>query len=107
MKTSADSDGNILEMIPDWVFVLTVTMVEPLGEGNSVAIADSSIPTSWELGRIVEIIKSKDGGVRQAVVKTPRDTYKRATSNQAVLIENGLRDKDVSSAAHDVTNSLE
>lgn len=78
--------------------------VDPISVGDVVAIVDANLPGSWQLGRIIKIVPSKDGSVRQAEVKTANGVFKRPASKLAVLIREELRDKDVSSAGGDIVN---
>lgn len=75
--------------------------VEPLRVGDVVAVVNSSIPNSWQLGRIVDVVKSKDGSVRQAEVKTNSGILRRPSSKLAVLVREELRDS-ISSAVGSV-----
>lgn len=50
-----------------------------------MAIADADIPAFWEMGRIIETIKSKHSGVRQVLIKTASRTYRSPVSKLAVL----------------------
>lgn len=78
--------------------------VEPLRTGDVVAVVNSSIPNSWQLGRVVEVVKSKDGNIRQAEIKTSSGTLRRPSSKLAVLVREELRDT-ISSAGGSVTNA--
>lgn len=71
--------------------------VDPIGVGDVVAIVLSELPYSWQIGRIVEIVQSKDGGVRQAVIKTANGTLRRPASKLAIL-EKELRPASISSS---------
>lgn len=61
--------------------------VDPIRVGDVVAIVLSETPYTWQLGRITEIVQSKDGGVRQAVVKTATGLLRRPASKLAVLVK--------------------
>ncbi|XP_058449050.1 uncharacterized protein LOC131429011 [Malaya genurostris] len=59
--------------------------VKPLAEGDLVFIVDESKRNNWIRGRVQELIKSGDGRVRQAVVKTARGIIRRPVAKLAVL----------------------
>lgn len=59
---------------------------KPLEVGNIVIIVDETLPRNvWPKGRITEVMKSKDGQVRRAKVKTANGTYERPAVKLAVL----------------------
>lgn len=54
--------------------------------GQLVIIKDENLPPSrWLMGRIIELIKSKDGLVRSVVVQTPKTKLKRAVQKICIL----------------------
>lgn len=53
--------------------------------GDVVAVVNSTIPYSWQLGRVIEITQSKDGNVRQARIQTSTGILRRPASKLAVL----------------------
>lgn len=77
--------------------------VEPIRKGDVVAVVNSSIPNSWQLGRVTDVVKSKDGSVRQAEVHTNGGVLRRPSSKLAVLVREELRD-GISSAGGSVKN---
>ena len=58
-----------------------------LSVGDIVVLnEDGMIPTTWPLGRIVEVFHGKDGLVRVANVKTKNGIFKRAVHKLALLL---------------------
>lgn len=54
--------------------------------GQLVIIStENFLPTSWALGRIIELIVSKDGLVRNAVVQTSTNVLKRAVQKLCIV----------------------
>ena len=49
---------------------------------------DAMIPTTWPLGRVIEVFYGKDGHVRVANVKTEKGIYKRPVHKLALLLPN-------------------
>lgn len=60
--------------------------VPSLAVGDVVAITLSSTPYTWQLGRIKNIITSKDGNVQQADITTSTGILRRPASKIAVLV---------------------
>ena len=59
---------------------------EGLKEGQLVIVkAENCPPTSWALGRIQEVIVSKDGLIRNAVVKTSTSILRRPVQKLCIL----------------------
>ncbi|XP_062540789.1 uncharacterized protein LOC134208861 [Armigeres subalbatus] len=62
------------------------TSVKPVAEGNIVIIVDETMPRNcWPKGRVVRAIRSKDGQVRRALVKTATGLLERPAAKLAVL----------------------
>lgn len=59
--------------------------VKPVTEGDLVFVLDGSTRGRWERGRVLEVIHSGDGRVRQALVQTARGLLRRPVSKLAVL----------------------
>ena len=60
-----------------------------LSVGDIVVVnEDGMIPTTWPLGRIVEVFSGKDGLVRVVNVKTKSGVYKRPVHKLALLLPN-------------------
>ncbi|XP_062550942.1 uncharacterized protein LOC134215820 [Armigeres subalbatus] len=59
--------------------------VKPIKEGDLVFVLDGSTRGRWERGRILEVIRSGDGRIRQALVQTARGLLRRSVSKLAVL----------------------
>ena len=60
-----------------------------LSVGDIVIInEDAMIPTTWPLGRIVEVFSGKDGLVRVVNVKTKNGIYKRPVNKLVLLLPN-------------------
>ncbi|XP_062541539.1 uncharacterized protein LOC134209558 [Armigeres subalbatus] len=59
--------------------------VKPINSGDLVVIIEDNKRNGWTRGRIVDVMKGKDGRVRQAVVQTTRGLFKRPVSRLAVL----------------------
>lgn len=59
--------------------------VKPVAEGDLVLIIDDGRRNGWLRGRVKEVVPSKDGRVRQAVVQTARGILKRPVAKLAVL----------------------
>ena len=58
-----------------------------LSVGDIVVInKDGMVPTTWPLGRIVEVFSGKDGLVRVVNVKTKNGIYKRPVHKLALLL---------------------
>ena len=51
---------------------------------------DGMIPTTWPLGRVIEVFTGKDGLVRVVNVKTKSGVYKRPVHKLALLLPNEL-----------------
>lgn len=68
--------------------------VSPIAEGDVVAIVNPDVPHSWQLGRIERIIRSRDGAVRQADVRTCSGIYRRPSARLAVLLKNETKNGD-------------
>lgn len=75
---------------------------KPLKNGDVVAVMTASIPNSWQLGRVIEITKSKDGNVRQAVIQTSTGVLRRPASKLAVLEREEIQKDEVLSAGGSV-----
>ena len=57
--------------------------------GDIVLTLDERLPRgSWPLGRVLEVTLSKDGRVRQALVKTEQGEYRRPVQKLCLLLEN-------------------
>lgn len=59
--------------------------VKDLEVGDLVMVIGGPSRSQWVRGRIVEVVKGKDGRVRQAMVKTSSGVHRRAAVNLAVL----------------------
>lgn len=56
---------------------------------NIVMVVDESQRNGWVKGRVVEVLKAKDGQVRSAVVRTSQGIIKRPAVKLALLEVNG------------------
>lgn len=83
--------------------------VDPLKVGDVVAVINSDVPYSWQLGKVEHVIRSKDGNVRQADVRTSNGILRRPASKLAILINEQieLRECSISSASGSVMNAEE
>ncbi|XP_062713981.1 uncharacterized protein LOC134290796 [Aedes albopictus] len=57
---------------------------EPITEGDIVFVADEDNRKLWVRGVVQEVIRSADGRVRQAIVRTKKGLYRRAVAKLAV-----------------------
>ena len=56
--------------------------------GDIVLTFDERLPRgTWPLGKVVAVTRSKDGRVRQAVVKTENGEYRRPVQKLCLLLE--------------------
>uniref|UniRef100_A0A182HQT5 Uncharacterized protein n=1 Tax=Anopheles arabiensis TaxID=7173 RepID=A0A182HQT5_ANOAR len=70
----------------------------PIQEGDVVIVVDECLPRNcWPKGRVVSVVRAKDGQVRQAVVRTQKGFYKRPATKLAVLdVRGGKTEVDFS-----------
>lgn len=60
--------------------------VQPLTEGSLVFIVDDKLRNNWVRGRVLKVIRSRDGRIRQADVQTASGgVLRRAAAKLAVL----------------------
>lgn len=57
----------------------------PLQEGDLVIVVDETKRNGWIRGRVLQLLPSKDGKVRQAMVQITGGVFRRPTSKLAVL----------------------
>ncbi|XP_055542952.1 uncharacterized protein LOC129728533 [Wyeomyia smithii] len=59
--------------------------VKPITVGDLVFVVDDQRRNGWARGRVQEVVKGRDGRVRQAVVQTARGMLRRPVTKLAVL----------------------
>ena len=70
-------------------------MREDLKEGSIVMCLDEkSSRGTWPMGRVTRVIKSGDGHVRSAMIKTQNGEYHRPISKLCLLLEDDINIHD-------------
>uniref|UniRef100_A0A182NQ99 DUF5641 domain-containing protein n=1 Tax=Anopheles dirus TaxID=7168 RepID=A0A182NQ99_9DIPT len=60
--------------------------VKPIRVGDLVIVIDNNLPCNcWPKGLVEEVLKAKDGQVRQALVRTSTGLYKRPSTKLAIV----------------------
>ncbi|XP_055622869.1 uncharacterized protein LOC129766369 [Toxorhynchites rutilus septentrionalis] len=70
--------------------------VKPLKPGDLVIVVDERNRNGWIRGRIMDVVKAKDGQVRRTIVYTMRGTISRPATKLALLDVQGSPDDVVS-----------